>query len=157
MYNKELLSSNNAKTIKGEKKNYKTFILYMSPFTQNSKGVNLCPMASEGCANSCLFESGFGGIYSSVKNGRIEKTEFYLSDRIGFLDKLVVEIGKLEKKVADSEFILAIRLNGTSDISFEKQKRPMVKQFLIRFLMFNSTITQRITHDSQRSYQRIII
>lgn len=121
-YKKDLLSFNNAKTIKGEKKGYKTFILYMSPFTQNSKGVNLCPMASEGCASACLFESGFGGMYTSVKQGRIDKTEFYLRDRVGFLDKLVVEITKLEKKFADSEFILAIRLNGTSDISFEKQK-----------------------------------
>ena len=121
MYTKSLLSSNNAKTVKGEKKNYKTFIMYLSPFTLNSKGVNLCPMASEGCANACLFESGFGGIYQSVKNGRLEKTEFYLSNRIGFLDKLVDEITKLETKYKDSEFTLAIRLNGTSDISFEKQ------------------------------------
>jgi len=121
MYSKPLLSSNNAKTVKGEKKNFKTFILYMSPFTQNSKGVNLCPMASNGCASACLFESGFGGIYTNVKQGRIEKTEFYLSNRIAFLDKLVVEISKLEKKFKDSEFTLAIRLNGTTDISYEKQ------------------------------------
>ena len=121
MYSKPLLSSNNAKTVKGEKKNFKTFILYMSPFTQNSKGVNLCPMASNGCASACLFESGFGGIYTNVKQGRIEKTEFYLSNRIAFLDKLVVEISKLEKKFKGSEFTLAIRLNGTTDISYEKQ------------------------------------
>ena len=121
MYSKPLLSSNNAKTVKGEKKNFKTFILYMSPFTQNSKGVNLCPMASEGCASACLFESGFGGIYTNVKQGRIEKTEFYLSNRIAFLDKLVAEITKLENKYKDSEFTLAIRLNGTTDISYEKQ------------------------------------
>ena len=121
-YTKSLLSFNNAKTIKGEKKGYKTFILYMSPFTQNSKGVNLCPMASDGCASACLFESGFGGMYTSVKQGRIDKTEFYLRDRIGFLDKLVVEITKLEKKFVDNDLTLAIRLNGTSDISFEKQK-----------------------------------
>lgn len=121
MYSKPLLSSNNVKTVKGEKKNFKTFILYMSPFTQNSKGVNLCPMASKGCASACLFESGFGGIYTSVKQGRIEKTEFYLSNRLAFLDKLVIEISKLEKKFKDSEFTLAIRLNGTTDISYEKQ------------------------------------
>jgi hypothetical protein len=120
-YKKDLLTSNNAKTVKGEKKNYKTFIMYLSPFTLNSKGVNLCPMASEGCANACLFESGFGGMYQNVKNGRMEKTEFYLSNRIGFLDKLVDEITKLEAKYKDSEYTLAIRLNGTSDISFEKQ------------------------------------
>ena len=121
MYSKNLLTFNNAKTIKGQKKKFVTAILYMSPFTQNSKGVNLCPMASNGCASACLFESGFGGIYTNVKQGRIEKTEFYLSNRIVFLDKLVVEISKLEKKFQGSEFTLAIRLNGTSDISFEKQ------------------------------------
>jgi hypothetical protein len=121
MYSKNLLTFNNAKTIKGQKKKFVTAILYMSPFTQNSKGVNLCPMASNGCASACLFESGFGGIYTNVKQGRIEKTEFYLSNRIAFLDKLVVEISKLEKKFKDSEFTLAIRLNGTTDISYEKQ------------------------------------
>ncbi len=121
MYTKSLLSSNNTKTVKGEKMNYKTFIMYLSPFTLNSKGVNLCPMASNGCANACLFESGFGGLYENVKNGRLEKTEFYLSNRMAFLDKLVDEITKLETKYKGSEFTLAIRLNGTSDISFEKQ------------------------------------
>lgn len=121
MYSKNLLTFNNAKTVKGQKKNFVTAIMYLSPFTLNSKGVNLCPMASEGCANACLFESGFGGIYQSVKNGRLEKTEFYLSNRIAFLDKLVDEITKLEAKYKGSEYTLAIRLNGTSDISFEKQ------------------------------------
>jgi hypothetical protein len=64
MYKKNLLSFNNVKTLKGEKKGVKTFILYLSPFTLNSKGVNLCPMASNGCASACLFESGFGGLYT---------------------------------------------------------------------------------------------
>ena len=120
-YKKNLLTFNNAKTLKSEKKGIKTFIMYLSPFTLNSKGVNLCPMASNGCASACLFESGFGGLYDNVRNGRKEKTEFYLSNRIGFLDKLVDEISKLENKFKDSDWDLAIRLNGTSDISFEKQ------------------------------------
>jgi hypothetical protein len=120
-YKKNLLSFNNVKTMKGEKKGVKTFILYLSPFTLNSKGVNLCPMASNGCASACLFESGFGGLFEGVRNGRTEKTEFYLSNRIAFLDKLVSEITKIEAKYKNTEWDLAIRLNGTSDISFEKQ------------------------------------
>ncbi len=120
-YKKNLLTFNNVKTVKGEKKKVITAILYMSPFTLNSKGVNLCPMASKGCASACLFESGFGGMFDNVRDGRKEKTEFYLSNRIAFLDKLVSEISKLENKYKDSEFNLAIRLNGTTDISFEKQ------------------------------------
>ena len=75
MYNKKLLSFNNAKTVKGEKYGFKTYILYMSPHTQNSLGKNICPNASNGCAKACLYKSGFGGIYTSVQAGRIAKTE----------------------------------------------------------------------------------
>jgi hypothetical protein len=39
-----------------------TYIVYMSPFTDNSKGINVCSHASKGCADSCL-GSGFGGMF----------------------------------------------------------------------------------------------
>jgi len=116
---KPLLSTNNFKTMKGESKGYLTYILYMSPFTANSKGINLCSHASKGCAESCLVGSGFGGMYTNVKQGRIDKTEYFLSSRIEFLNQLKSEIEKAIKKVGDSA-ILTIRLNGTSDIVWEK-------------------------------------
>jgi hypothetical protein len=40
-----------------------TYIVYMSPFTDNSKGINVCSHASKGCADSCLVGSGFGGMF----------------------------------------------------------------------------------------------
>ena len=48
--NNLLSKGGDAKTIKGEKKGWKTYIMYMSPFTDNSLGVNLCPHATAGCA-----------------------------------------------------------------------------------------------------------
>jgi len=118
---KPLLSTNNAKTIKGEKLGYITYILYMSPFTANSKGINVCSHASKGCADSCLVGSGFGGMYTSVKNGRREKTEYFLRDRVGFLHQVKDEIEKAIKK-NEGKAIVTIRLNGTSDLPFEKYK-----------------------------------
>lgn len=118
---KPLLSTNNAKTIKGEKLGYITYILYMSPFTQNSKGINVCSHASKGCAESCLVGSGFGGMYTSVKQGRIDKTEYFLKDRVGFLHQLKDEIAKAIKK-NEGKAIVTIRLNGTSDLPYEKYK-----------------------------------
>ena len=120
-YNKPLLSTNNAKTIKGEKLGYITHILYMSSHRQNSKGINVCSHASEGCANSCLVGSGFGGMYGGVQRGRIEKTEFFLRNRIGFLNKLRIEIEQSIKKNKDKA-IPVFRLNGTSDLPYEKYK-----------------------------------
>jgi hypothetical protein len=116
-----LLSTNNIKTIKGEKLGYKTYILYMSPFTQNSKGINLCSHASKGCAEACLFSSGNGGRFTSVSNGRIKKTEYFLENRIEFLNQLKTEIEKAIKKNKDKA-IPTFRLNGTSDLPFEKYR-----------------------------------
>jgi hypothetical protein len=120
---KNLLSTRNAKTIKGEKLGYTTYILYLAPYTQNSKGINLCSHASIGCAKSCLFGSG-AARFSSVQQGKINKTEWFLHDRMEFLLKLDSEITAIKKmaKHQSSENMPVIRLNGTSDIPFEKFK-----------------------------------
>jgi len=121
MKRKPLLSTNNFKTMKGEKLGYLTYILYMSPFTQNSQGINVCSHASKGCAEACLVGSGFGGMYTNVMEGRKNKTEYFLSSRIEFLTQLKDEIGKAIAKNKDKA-IVTIRLNGTSDLPFEKFK-----------------------------------
>ena len=116
----KLLTTNNAKTIKGEKKNYTTYILYMNSYTQNSKGINLCSHASKGCASACLLNTGYGGFMSNVKDGRANKTEYYLADRVKFLQQLAKEITKAEIKHNKKNEKFAIRLNGTTDIRWEK-------------------------------------
>ena len=122
MYTKtKLLSTNNAKTIKGEKLGYKSYILYMSSFKDNSKGINLCSHASKGCSDSCLVGSGMGGIYTTVQNGRRNKAEWFLENRNEFLNTLVKEITNAIKLNKDKA-IPVFRLNGTTDITWEKFK-----------------------------------
>jgi len=119
----KLLTTNNAKTIKGAKKfNVTTYIMYMASHTQNSKGINLCPHASNGCAQACLINSGYGGFMSNVKDGRINKAEYYLADRNKFMLQLVKEITLAENRHKKSNTKFAVRLNGTTDIRFEKIK-----------------------------------
>lgn len=115
-----LLTRNNHKTIKGEKKGYITYILYMSPYKDNSKGINLCSHASKGCSSACLFKSGFGGLYDTVQEGRRNKTEWYLSNREEFMKQLDKEIGAALNRHKDKHVVF--RLNGTSDIRWEKIK-----------------------------------
>ena len=130
-----LLSTVNAKTVKGEKLGYTTYIMYLAPHTQNSKGINLCSHASKGCAKACLFGSG-AARFEEVQNGKRNKTEFYLADRKNFMLQLVSEIARAERlhnAIVGEEQIgrtgkvvrykkFAVRLNGTSDIPFEKIK-----------------------------------
>jgi hypothetical protein len=119
---KNLLSRNNNKTIKGEKLGWITYIMYLAPFTQNSSGKNVCSHASSGCAAACLFGSGFGGMFSSVEKGRVNKTDYLLADRKAFLSQLRDEIAKLKAKHDNKGEKLCIRLNGTSDLAWEKFK-----------------------------------
>lgn len=116
-----LLTTNNAKTIKGEKLGYTTYVLYLAPHRQNSQAKNICPMASAGCIAACLYSSGHGSM-SGVQKGRINKTEYFLTDREAFLKALYVEIAQAELKHKLEETKFAIRLNGTSDISWETFK-----------------------------------
>lgn len=117
----ELLTTRNFKTEKGFKtKGYTTFILHLLPFKNNSQGINLCSHASVGCASACLVNSGMGGMIPKVKNARANRTEYFLSDRKLFLEQLYAEISVISVKYNLKR--VAIRLNGTSDIAWEKFK-----------------------------------
>lgn len=121
MKRQTLLTTNNAKTLKGGKMGYKTYIMYLAPYTQNSQGINLCSHASAGCASACLFGSGRGGMFSMVEEARKKKTEYFLSSRTEFMYQLKSEIERAVR-VNKDKAIVTIRLNGTSDIPFEKYK-----------------------------------
>lgn len=76
----DLLNVKNSKTIKGEKKGYRTFILYMTPYKGNDSGVNFCPMATTGCIFGCLNTAGFGKM-GSVQRGRLNRANLFVKNR----------------------------------------------------------------------------
>lgn len=113
---KVLLSTGISNT-KTAKNNLKTFILYLAPYNQNSKGINICANASKGCAASCLFTAG-RGVMTPVIKGRVKKTEYYLKDKKAFIQQLASEIMQKYKTAKRKGEKIAFRLNGTSDIDF---------------------------------------
>jgi len=118
---KKLLSiGTNAKTVKSDKASeYLTAILYMSPAKQNGKKVNLCPKASAGCEAACLYTAGRGA-FSSVQKARVAKADWFVEDRASFLEQLHKEILRhsFNSRLVGKK--PAIRLNGTSDIIWER-------------------------------------
>jgi hypothetical protein len=113
---KNLLSKGvtNAKTAKND---IETFILYLAPHKQNAKGVNICPAASNGCVAACLHSAGRGK-FSNVQSSRINKTNFYISNKSLFIKKLATEILREYTKAKKKGIKIAFRLNGTSDLDF---------------------------------------
>lgn len=110
----KLLGKSNAKT---EKNDRETHILYLIPTDKNSKKKNLCPFASKGCAAACLVSAGRGKM-NNVKNGRSNKTEYYVQDPKTFTAQLILEIEFLRIRAKRDGKQIAVRLNGTADIDF---------------------------------------
>lgn len=115
--NKVLSISTDAKTVKGESLGVLTGILYLAPHTIS--GFQVCPKASPQCRDACLYTAG-RGIYSKVQKARIAKTLAFFNEREKFMEILVNDIKSLIKKAKKAKMTPAIRLNGTSDIAWEK-------------------------------------
>lgn len=115
---KNLLAvSTDAKTIKGQKQGVLTGVLYFAPHTLS--GFQVCPKSTPECRQACLYTAGRGAC-TNVKTGRLNKTKWFFNDRESFMERLVENIESLIKKAAKNNMVPAIRLNGTSDIAWEK-------------------------------------
>lgn len=111
---KSLITSGDAKTIKGEKLGYRTGIMYLSP--ANESGViNVCPSASLGCMAMCLNTAGRGQM-SMVQEVRRSRTIFLKTNPKDFETILRNEVKAVIESAKRAKMIPAIRINGTSDL-----------------------------------------
>jgi len=115
----------NYKTIKSEKVGVLTGIIYMAPY--NLSGKNVCPGASAGCAAACLNTAGRGAM-NVVQKARLKKTNRFFEDRQQFLWDLAGEISNLERQAKAKGLKAAVRLNGTSDLPYERYKLSGTKR-----------------------------
>lgn len=120
----KLLSTANPKIQKGTKKGYLSFILHLAPATLSGK--ETCPKRTAGCTAACLNTAGRGGMFKKGENtnmiqkARIRKTELFFNDRDTFMEQLEQDINKAIKFAAKQGLKPVFRLNGTSDLSWEK-------------------------------------
>jgi hypothetical protein len=106
------------KTDKGLKFGVYTSIVYMSPAKE--AGVNMCPWATAGCAAACLGHSSGHLGFDAQRTARIKKTLRYHLFREEFLADLRAELTKFVVKATKQGKKPAIRLNGSTDILWEK-------------------------------------
>jgi hypothetical protein len=119
-----LLTVGNPKTAKGEKYGTLTAIMHLAP--EKVSGRNVCPHATAGCAAACLNTAGRGGIgldaegLNTIQAARIRRTRWFHRDRPAFMAALVSEVAKHERTAKRHGLSPAVRLNGTSDLPWEK-------------------------------------
>lgn len=106
---------------------YLSALMHLAP-AKSAGGQNVCASASPGCIAACLHTSGHGR-YQRVQDARIVRTRFYLENREKFKEMLRIELQKFEAKSKKKGLMPAIRLNGTSDIVWEKVWPELFTEF----------------------------
>jgi hypothetical protein len=120
----KLLSTGNPKLLKGEKQGYMSFVLHLAPADLSGKEV--CPKRTAGCTAACLNTAGRGGMFkkgestNAIQQARIRKTKMFFEQRDAFMTQLVKDVQLGIKQAAKKNMIPVFRLNGTSDLSWEK-------------------------------------
>ena len=136
----KLLSTANPKIQKGTKMGYLSFILHLAP--ADLSGRETCPKRTAGCTAACLNTAGRGGMFkrgettNMIQKARIRKTEYFFNDRDAFMQDLVKDIEKAIKFAAKQNLIPVFRLNGTSDLSWEKYKVASTGQNIFEYFSF---------------------
>lgn len=119
----KLLTVGNPKVMKGMEQGYMTYILHLAP--ANLSGYETCPKRTEGCTAACLNTAGRGGMFkpggtNTIQEARKRKTRLFFENRIEFFDQLIDDIFAAIRQSKKKGLIPVFRLNGTSDLSFEK-------------------------------------
>lgn len=120
----KLLSIGNPKVLKGMSQGYMTYILHLAP--ADLSGYETCAKRTAGCTAACLNTAGRGGMFKKgestnvIQQARIRKTKMFFEDRVTFMAQLVKDIELGIKQSLNKNLIPVFRLNGTSDIAFEK-------------------------------------
>lgn len=126
---KSLLSvSSDAKTVKGEELGYLTGVQYIAP--GSASGFNVCQGASEGCLQVCLgLYSGRALFTPSIVEARIARARWIFEDKVGYLAQLDKEIRALERKASRMGLEPVVRLNGSSDLPWERVAPEILERF----------------------------
>jgi hypothetical protein len=114
----KLLTAANSKTPKGEKSGYFSAILYLAPHTLGG-GATLCPYSTPACREMCLAGAGMSGLPRQLQ-AKLNRTHLFNTDRDLFMVRLRADLAKLWRIAQVEGLRPAIRLNGTSDVLWER-------------------------------------
>jgi hypothetical protein len=151
----KLLSTANPKVLKGQSQGYNTFILHLSP--ANVSGYETCPKRTAGCTAACLNTAGHGGMFKKgettnmVQEARKTRTRMFFENRTAFFAQLVKEIQNAIKLSTKQGMIPVFRLNGTSDLSWEKYEVADGKNIFqmfpeVQFYDYTKILGRKVSH-----------
>jgi hypothetical protein len=121
----KILSVDSQKAVKAQAYGWLNGIHYLAP--GKTSGFNLCPNASAACLASCLgwfscqasMVADLENDLNSVRKSRLQKAKRFMTERKAYMKDVVASIDALARQAHKKGMLPCVRLNGSSDISFE--------------------------------------
>lgn len=141
---KQFFSLDSPKAIKARHFGYMNAINYMAPAALAGVG-NLCPHASPGCLALCLgWYSGQAGMVkgntkrgaNNVRASRASKARLFMRDRASFMVEMIEGIKRAKRKADREGLKLCVRLNGATDISWERIRIDEYSESIVRIFPY---------------------
>ena len=153
-YFPRIFSTDSAKAAKASGFGYLNAIHYMAPYTLGGAG-NLCPQASPECVALCLGQySGQAAMVkdleygtNNVRESRKAKARLFMHDRAAYLNEIARQIVRVVTKAESLGVKPCIRLNGSTDIAFERIRFNCDAKTLNA--LYRAGLTRHITYVSQ--------
>lgn len=126
-YFPRLFSTDSAKAAKASGYGYLNAIHYIAPATLGGAG-NMCSHYTLACLYNCLgWQSGQASMVkdldtgmNNVRESRKLKAQLFMRDRGNYMNRLARDIVALDRKARRDGLELCVRLNGSSDLRFER-------------------------------------
>jgi hypothetical protein len=105
---------------------YQTWGLAMAPARES--GYQLCASSSAACRAACLYRQGHG-LDPAIAACRIGKAVAWKEHREWFERQLAHELTTIERRADRDGFLVAVRLNLTSDVMWERELPELFTRF----------------------------
>lgn len=115
----------NPKTAKGEPLGFRTIVLHFAP--ADLAGFEVCAFRSPACTAGCLNGAGRGGVGgpdNAIQRARRNRARLFRANRAAFMRRAEREIRRHVADCHGAGIRPAVRLNGTSDLPWERIKNP---------------------------------
>jgi len=103
-----------------------TYAFYLAP--AETSGYNICSHSTHECRLGCLATSGHAGMEilagksTRIKDSRIKKVKMFYEEPEYFINWMIAEIRKYQRKAKKDGYFFSVRLNATSDIDWQNVK-----------------------------------
>ncbi|HEX4611454.1 MAG TPA: hypothetical protein VH092_24890 [Urbifossiella sp.] len=124
---------------------YRSWGLALAPARES--GYSVCPESTPGCRAACLYRQGHARLAPAIQVCRLARTAAWKAHPDWFAAQLIHELSGLVRRAAAGDYRVAVRLNLTSDVAWERELPGVFDRFAeVQFYDYTKRFGRAVRH-----------